>query len=104
MQIALVHNPGAGGGEVERDDIRRLLEAEGHRVSEYGKDDRDVEQAVATAPDVLVIAGGDGTVARAIAAAFATAGAVPIFILPIGTSNNIARSVGVDRPVPELIR
>ena len=55
--------------------------------------DRDV--------DLVVAAGGDGTIA---AAAKALAGSeTPLGILPLGTANNIAKSIGIDAALPELI-
>lgn len=51
--------------------------------------------------DLVVAAGGDGTVRRA-ANAIAGLG-IPLAILPLGTANNIARSIGIDDPIPQLI-
>ena len=104
MRIALVHNPTAGDRDFSGDDIRRLAEAEGHRVEVFGKEKDDVERALATAPDLLAIAGGDGTVGRAAITSFRAGSRIPLFILPVGTANNIARSLGVDRPAAALLR
>lgn len=104
MRIALVHNPDAGDGTYARDELRHLLETAGHRVQEFGKRTSDVVEAIRTAPDVLAVAGGDGTAARAAIASFEAGSTAPLFILPTGTSNNIARSLGLDRPIPSLIR
>jgi diacylglycerol kinase family enzyme len=63
--------------------------------------DRDRIRAVARAarPDVLVAAGGDGTVnhtVEAILAAGAAGEDAPVLgILPLGTANNVARSLGL---------
>jgi diacylglycerol kinase family enzyme len=52
--------------------------------------------------DLVVAAGGDGTVA---AAARVLAGSgIPLAILPLGTANNIARSIGATATPEELIR
>jgi len=103
MRIALVYNPNAGHGDIERDDLRRRLEAGGHRVEVFGKKKRDMNDAIASAPDVLAVAGGDGTVAKAAIVSFRKDSRAPLFILPAGTANNIARSLGITRPAPELI-
>jgi diacylglycerol kinase family enzyme len=104
MRIALVHNPEAGDGELGRDDLRRALESAGHYVREFGKKRKDVMRALAADPEVLAIAGGDGTVARATAIAFESGSAVPLCIIPVGTANNISRTLGLDAPVPMLVR
>ena len=51
--------------------------------------------------DLVVAAGGDGTVATAAGIAFGTS--APLAILPLGTANNIATSLGVNAPAPELV-
>ncbi len=101
MRVALVHNVTAGDREYESEDLAGLLRQAGHEVDEFGKKKRDVTRAIATRPDLLAVAGGDGTVAKAaIALHDSTA---PLFILPTGTANNIARSLGIAGSVPEII-
>ena len=51
--------------------------------------------------DLVVAAGGDGTVATAAGIAVRTS--APLAILPLGTANNIATSLGVSAPAPDLI-
>lgn len=102
MRIALLHNERAGLGVYTGDDLVRLLRQYGYQVERFAKDDGGAERAVAAQPDVLVVAGGDGTVAKAAIAVRASE--IPLFILPTGTANNIARGVGVDAAVPVLIR
>jgi diacylglycerol kinase (ATP) len=101
MRVALVHNVTAGGHEYESDDLVGLLRDEGHDVAEFGKRKLDVAHAIATRPDLLAVAGGDGTVAKAAVALRDSA--IPLFVLPTGTANNIARSLGVAGTVPEII-
>jgi diacylglycerol kinase (ATP) len=103
MQVALVHNPGAGDGELDRAALRRLLQDQGHQVSEFGEQKADVLAAIAGSPEVVVLAGGDGTVGRAVITAFEAGSAVPMVIVPIGTANNIARSLGVQGPAKSII-
>jgi len=101
MRIALVHNPDAGKGAYDADDLTHLLGDRGYDVAVHVRSKRQVARAVETRPDLLVAAGGDGTVARvAIALAGTT---IPLLILPVGTANNIARSLGIQATVPVLI-
>jgi diacylglycerol kinase (ATP) len=101
MRVALVHNVTAGDREYESEDLVGLLREAGHEVDEFGKKKRDVARAIASRPDLLAVAGGDGTVAKAATALRDSA--LPLFILPTGTANNIARSLGFAGSVPEII-
>jgi diacylglycerol kinase family enzyme len=83
-------------------DLVRLLRQEGSEVEIFSRDQAGLRKAIAARPDVLVVSGGDGTVAKAAIALRASA--IPMYILPTGTSNNIARSVGVDGAIPPLVR
>jgi diacylglycerol kinase (ATP) len=60
----------------------------------------EVEAAVAQAAELVAVAGGDGTVKK-VACLLAGRG-VPMAILPLGTANNIARSLGVEGSVKQL--
>lgn len=104
MRIALVHNPDAGHGDVDRGDLRRLFEMAGHEVEGFGRKNRGVKEAIAWNPDILAVAGGDGTVARAAIASFRKGSSAPLLVLPVGTANNIARTLGMTRSPAELIR
>src|SRR6187399_1154099 len=53
------------------------------------------------APDLVVAAGGDGTVKR-VATELAGRG-IPVTILPFGTANNIANSLGFEGTTHDLI-
>lgn len=101
MRIALVHNPEAGDGSFDRGQIVRHFRDRGCQVEEFGKKPGQVRRAVRTAPDLLVVAGGDGTVAKSVKALDGSR--IPLLILPVGTANNIARSLGIEATLPESI-
>jgi diacylglycerol kinase family enzyme len=61
----------------------------------------DFHEVLLNSPELVVAAGGDGTV-RTAAEAIAGQG-IPMAILPLGTANNIARSVGIEGPITQLI-
>jgi len=99
MKIDLVYNPTAGTG-TEIAEILELLAEAGHRVrhrSSKGKW-RDLLQ---DSGKLLVAAGGDGTV-RKVALAAAETGR-PFAILPVGTANNVAKSLGIVGTTREAI-
>jgi len=101
VRLALIHNDQAGSCIYTADDLVGLLQDQGHEVERFGQSSPAVKRAIAYRPDAVVVSGGDGTVATVAIALCDTA--TPMFILPTGTSNNIARAVGADHVVPLLI-
>jgi diacylglycerol kinase (ATP) len=97
MRVTLVHNESAGEGAYEDRDLLALLRDCGHVARAMGIEDVNIRAAIRRAPDAIVVAGGDGTVAI-----HETGGNVPLFILPAGTSNNIATSLDLPDDVPSL--
>src|SRR5215468_11115919 len=63
VRIALVHNRHAGTGAHSADDLVSMLRDAGHVVEVFGRHRSDLLRALQARPEVLVIAGGDGTVA-----------------------------------------
>jgi diacylglycerol kinase family enzyme len=100
MRICLYWNPTAGD-EAPLESLTAQIRDAGHEIARVlGRTD-DPSSATASAVDVLVAAGGDGTVARAARALAGTA--LPIAILPMGTANNIANSLGINDDPGEAI-
>jgi diacylglycerol kinase family enzyme len=101
MHVTLIHNPGAGDEGVPEAELRALLESAGHRVTYRSTKTRGWKKALEDPGDLAVAAGGDGTVAKV---ARQLAGrAIPMGILPWGTANNIARSLGLEAEAKVLI-
>ncbi|HEY7575253.1 MAG TPA: diacylglycerol kinase family protein [Thermoanaerobaculia bacterium] len=101
MKISLLHNPDAGNG-FSMAALRREIEGAGHEIVQELEKGSDFERAGKGGADLVVIAGGDGTVRRAVHALH-DAG-LPLAVLPFGTANNIARALGIDGPLDELAR
>ena len=97
MNVCLYGNEQAGEG-TSLDEIRRLIEKAGHRIDRIVSHGEDLNQACREPHDCLVAAGGDGTVASAGRAL--AHGRMPLAIVPLGTANNIAASLGIN-PDPE---
>jgi diacylglycerol kinase family enzyme len=97
----LVHNPTAGQGKHSAEELTALLRAAGFGVRYvHAKKKRQVK-ALCDAKGLIVVAGGDGTVHR-VARRLAGHGKT-MTILPLGTANNIARSLGIQGTPAELV-
>jgi diacylglycerol kinase family enzyme len=104
VRVTLIHNPGAGKqGRDNGKTLLAMLEEHGHDVRYRSSKEEGWKKALKKPADLVVVAGGDGTVAR-VARRMVGRG-VPVAVLPSGTANNIARSLGqVERPYEELVR
>ncbi|HEY5900138.1 MAG TPA: diacylglycerol kinase family protein [Burkholderiales bacterium] len=104
MRVTLIHNPGAGrqgAGQTAR--LRSCLAASGYDVRYQSSKEEGWKKALRKPADLVVVAGGDGTVARVTRRMVGRG--VPMAVLPSGTANNIARTLGlVERPFEELVR
>ncbi len=101
MHIVLMHNPSAGGQDHDAADLVRRIEGVGHHVVACVESRRALTEALRSPCDLVVVAGGDGTVNKA--ASILAGTGVPLTVLPFGTANNIARTLRLDAPVGERI-
>ena len=99
MKITLIHNPGAGAGQDASGLVQLIAEA-GHQVR-HRSTKGDWKPFLKRPADLVVAAGGDGTVRR-VALAAADHG-LPFAVIPIGTANNIAKTIGLLGDAGELI-
>src|SRR5688572_28240205 len=101
MRITLLHNESAGSEDHARGEIAAALERAGHRVAAVVTSVDELVDTLDRHPcDLVVIAGGDGTVSRA---ACTLAGRpIPLAILPLGTANNTALSLGLLDGNPDI--
>ena len=100
MRICLYWNATAGD-RLPLCEITAAIERAGHEIAGILKKEDEVVSVLRMDVDVLVAAGGDGTVARAGRAL--VGGNLPLAILPLGTANNIATSLGIaDDPMTAI--
>jgi diacylglycerol kinase (ATP) len=99
MKITLIHNPSAGEGQDVKNLVRLITDA-GHEVR-HRSSKHGWEEFLEKPAHLVVAAGGDGTV-RKVALAAASKG-LPFAAIPIGTANNIAKTIGVLGNADELI-
>ncbi len=101
MRVTLLHNPKAGGGDPSRDELVRALVDAGHAFTYQSTKEKGLEHALEDPGDVVLVAGGDGTVRKA--AEFLIGRGIPIALLPLGTANNVSRTLGLSDSVQEVI-
>jgi diacylglycerol kinase family enzyme len=94
--VLLLHHPGAGDDDrdqAERERLIELVERHGLGPVEYRQWSDELAPLVELDDRLVVVSGGDGTVAPVLLAGAGRRH--PIGILPSGTANNIARSLGI---------
>lgn len=92
MRVTLIHNPSAGAGRVP--DCHGMVEAIedlGWKVAPFDKG--EIDAAVEKPGEAILVAGGDGIVGR-VAKRLAGTG-IPMGVIPTGTANNVARTLGI---------
>lgn len=100
----LIFNTQAGGSErASPDHLVEALHQLGYRPVYRATDsEEDLQQALAEVRGTVFVAGGDGTI-RAAALHLAGRGGVVLGIIPMGTANNIGRTLGIAGEPLEVI-
>ena len=102
----VLHNPGAGEGETTKRELVKQIESEGFKCSYSSTKQFRWENIETEDIDFLILAGGDGTVrkvAEELLGRKVIDKKLPLGLLPFGTANNIAKTLGMDKPAPEII-
>jgi diacylglycerol kinase (ATP) len=102
MRALLVHNPKAGSGRPSGDELLAALDQAGFSTTYCSVKNGDLDKALAQPADIVIVAGGDGTVAK-IARSLKDRKTL-VAILPFGTANNIARCLGIEGDPDTLIK
>jgi diacylglycerol kinase family enzyme len=101
MRATLIHNPTAGKGDAKRAALLKRLRAAGYEPTYQSIKDDDWESALEHPADLVIAAGGDGTVAK-VAEKLRGKTAV-LAILPLGSANNIATGLGIRGKAHQVI-
>ena len=64
MRVTLIHNPKAGDGRLSRDELLTILRVAGHKAVYQSSKEDEWERALKDPGDLVVAAGGDGTVGK----------------------------------------
>lgn len=104
--IKVFHNPGAGEGEHSKEKLIEHIREAGFDCS-YSSTEKPIdEKRIPDKTDIIVLAGGDGTV-RMMATYLLKKKILdkkfPIGLLPCGTANNIAATLGITGSTEEII-
>jgi diacylglycerol kinase family enzyme len=102
MRTLLVHNPSAGSGNIAAEDLLTALASGGTEAHYCSSKAPDFSDVLREPVDFVVVAGGDGTVMKTIDRIHERN--LPIGILPLGSANNIARSLGIEADPIEIAR
>lgn len=92
MRGTLVFNEKSGGA-ISQEQVASGLRAIGWKVRRVVTKDQLDDDSLCHATDVVIVAGGDGTIAKVAKRLAGTH--VPMAIVPMGTANNVARSLGL---------
>jgi diacylglycerol kinase family enzyme len=103
MQVTLIHNPGAGDDkQPSKSELESVIRKAGHDLRYQSVDAKGWFKVLAEPANLIAVAGGDGTVGKV--ARRMLGRHLPIAVLPVGTANNISRTLGIaDLSVSELI-
>ena len=101
MRIILMHNPEAGRGNRGKKELMAALANVGHHAIYESTKESDYKKALKKPVDVVIVAGGDGTVGK-VGRELIDSG-IPLGVLPRGTANNLARSLGFTASPEEIV-
>jgi len=102
MRVSLLHNSDSGSKDHTADEIAQTIRSLGHEIVSVAHSLAELKAGLnGNSSELIAIAGGDGTVSRA---ACALSGSpIPLAILPHGTANNTALSLGVRGSLAQII-
>ncbi len=103
--IFLLHNPGAGHGQHTKEELISAIEKAGH-YCDYQSIKEEGWEDIPSGTDWVAVAGGDGTVKKIIhrLQELPDKKQFPVGLIPLGTANNIADTLGISKIVPDLVK
>lgn len=103
----ILHNPEAGEGETSKRELIKMIESAGFKCSYSSTKGICWESIESKQIDFVVLAGGDGTVRKIVGELLdqkVLDRKLPIGLLPMGTANNIAKTLGLSGVTMEIIQ
>lgn len=104
MQATLIYNQNARSTDtVTPEELQEALVKVGYNpVYKATSSEEDLDEALEDATGLVIAAGGDGTL-RAVATRMIGRKKLPLSLLPLGTANNTARTLGITGAPLEII-
>jgi diacylglycerol kinase family enzyme len=104
MKVTLIYNPTAGDdSRPTAGQLAALIKEAGYEVRVQSTHDEGWSKVLKKKARLVAVAGGDGTVGKV--ARRLIDSSMPIAVLPMGTANNISKSLGIGgHPLWQLIR
>jgi diacylglycerol kinase (ATP) len=100
-RVTLWHNAGAGFESYSTEQLLKALRKHGYDPTYEPTFTDDIAERLQDPGELVVIAGGDGTVGKV--AKHLVGRGIPIGLLPLGTANNIATSLGLGGEPADII-
>jgi len=104
-KIKLIHNPSAGLGSYTKKELVEIVESAGY-TCDYSSSKEDDWEKIKADTDMIIVAGGDGTVRKLVKAFLKDDQMdkeIPIGLLNMGTANNITGTLRIKGEPGELI-
>jgi diacylglycerol kinase family enzyme len=101
METLLVHKKSAGMTELSKSHLLEALRAAGLRPTYSSSKSKKFRKYLDRPWDLIVAAGGDGTVGKVLMSL--PDRSIPVGVLPLGGANNIAHSLGIGGPLEEIM-
>ncbi len=102
MDVVLLHNLNAGAGHPSRRDLVGLLKEAGYKAHYHVLKDALEKPGCLDEGEFIVVAGGDGSL-RKVAYLLLESKHKRFAPLPLGTANNIARSLGIAGELEQIV-
>jgi diacylglycerol kinase (ATP) len=102
MKIILLYNPSAGTEDFDLAEVIGSLERQGAKVIAQNTKEDNYEEVFKLNYDLVIVAGGDGTVEKILLDLHDSK--IPISLLPYGSANNIASSLGIAGFYPDTVK
>src|SRR6187200_1838584 len=107
MKTSIIYNPAAGSIK-DRETIRETLQglpgAQIYSTEKEGDATRFAEDAIQQGQDLVVAAGGDGTLNEVINGIARHADQIQIGLVPLGTGNDFARTLALPDSIEDCIQ
>lgn len=102
--VRLIHNPNAGEGKYSKTEIVKIMRKHGYKCAYVSSEKKSLKD-IAPETQFIAIAGGDGTIRKTIMNLLGKKLKFkrPIALLPFGTANNIATSLGINEDVSKNV-